>query len=342
MRQRRKQMAKDVTLADIAEKVGVSTVAVSKALSGKAGVSDELRMRIKSIADEMGYIPATYRKAAVETGNIGVIVPEQYYGYSISFYGKLYEKVVRALYDNQYYGILEILGKDAEKERELPRVMQEGKVDGLIFLGQMAESYIRAMVEQTNLPVFFLDTYMPSVVLDTVISDGYYGMYMLTNYLIKRGHKRIAYVGSVGATSSIADRFWGYRRALRESGIPFQEEWEIPDRDERDRTFDKVITEHKGVDAYVCNCDYTAFTVINDLEELGLGVPEDVSVVGFDNFLPEHMDSGRITSYEVDVEHMADLCVKSIIRKIKNRKYTKGVQIVTGEIVEKQSVADRG
>lgn len=334
-------MAKDVTLADIAEKVGVSTVAVSKALSGKAGVSDELRMRIKTIAEEMGYIPGTYRKAAVETGNIGVIVPEQYYGYSVSFYGKLYELVVRALYDNQYYGILEILGKDAEKERELPRVMQEGKVDGLIFLGQMAEGYIRAMVEQTNLPVFFLDTYMPSVMLDTVISDGYYGMYMLTNYLINRGHKRIAYVGSVEATSSIADRFWGYRRALREFHIPFQEEWEIPDRDERDRTFDKIITEHQGVDAYVCNCDYTAFTVINDLEELGLRVPEDVSVVGFDNFLPVHMDSGRITSYEVDVEHMADLCVKSLIKKIKNRKYTKGVQIVTGEIIEKQSVYDR-
>ena len=73
-------MAKDVTLADIAAKVGVSNVAVSKALSGKPGVSDELRIRIKQVADRMGYTTSASGKAAVaETGNIGVIIPEQYY-----------------------------------------------------------------------------------------------------------------------------------------------------------------------------------------------------------------------------------------------------------------------
>lgn len=335
-------MAKEVTLLDIAERVGVSNVAVSKALSGKAGVSEELRERIKSVAQEMGYIPITSRKTAiVETGNIGVIVPEYYYGYSVSFYGKLYEKVVRALYDNEYYGILEILGKDEEQNMTVPRVVQDGKVDGLIFLGQMSDSYIKAMVEQTNLPVFFLDTYKPPVTIDTVISDGYYGMYTLTSYLIERGHKNISYVGNVNATSSIEDRFWGYRRALNAYHIEFRKEWVIPDRDERDRTFEQIITEHKGIDAYVCNCDYTAVTVINNLEELGFKVPEDVSVVGFDNFLPEHMDFGRITSYSVDIERMAELCVKSLIKKIKDKEYVKGIQIVTGKIVEKHSVKDR-
>ena len=71
-------MAKDVTLADIAAKVGVSNVAVSKALSGKPGVSDELRLKIKNVADEMGYVSNTTSKLGkLETGNIGVIIPEQ-------------------------------------------------------------------------------------------------------------------------------------------------------------------------------------------------------------------------------------------------------------------------
>lgn len=74
-------MAKDVTLADIAAKVGVSNVAVSKALSGKPGVSDELRLKIKNIADEMGYVSNTTSKLGkLETGNIGVIIPEHFYG----------------------------------------------------------------------------------------------------------------------------------------------------------------------------------------------------------------------------------------------------------------------
>lgn len=244
-------MAKDVTLADIAAQVGVSNVAVSKALSGKPGVSDELRMRIKQVAQQMGYIPNQSGKVTVgETGNIGVIVPEHYYGYSLSFYGQLYEKVVRALYDNRYYGILELLSKEDEEESNIP------------------------------------NTYMPSIAFDTVISDGYYGTYLLTNYLIRHGHKKIGFVGNVDATNSIADRFWGYRKALRQNNIIFENQWEISDRSKYGKIYDKILTRRIEMDAYVCNCDLAAYTLIQDLEELGYSVPEDVSVVGFDDFLP--------------------------------------------------------
>lgn len=335
-------MAKDVTLADIAAKVGVSNVAVSKALSNKPGVSDELRFKIKQMAEQMGYVPnASGKTSVMKTGNIGVVVPERYYGYSVSFYAQLYEKVVRALYDNNYYGILELLTFENEKEANFPKVMQDEKVDGLILMGQMEENYITKMVGQSELPVFFLDTYMPNVSFDTVISDGYYGMYMLTNYLIQQGHKTIGFVGKVDATSSIADRFWGYKRALRENRIEFQTAWEIPDRDEQGKTFEELIEGKVNMDAYVCNCDFTAHTLIQNLESEGYLVPEDVSVVGFDNFLPIGMDSDRITSYGVDMEHMANVCVKSLIRKIEHKKYVEGIQIVTGKIVLKKSVKKR-
>lgn len=337
-------MAKDVTLADIAAQVGVSNVAVSKALSGKPGVSDELRMRIKQVAQQMGYIPNQSGKVTVgETGNIGVIVPEHYYGYSLSFYGQLYEKVVRALYDNRYYGILELLSKEDEEESNIPKVLQDGKVDGLILLGQLDEKYIEKIVSQVELPVFFLDTYMPSIAFDTVISDGYYGTYLLTNYLIRYGHKKIGFVGNVDATNSIADRFWGYRKALRQNNIIFENQWEIPDRSKYGKIYDKILTRRIEMDAYVCNCDLAAYTVIQDLEELGYSVPEDVSVVGFDDFLPGGVgrEEDRITSYSVDMDRMAEICVKSLIKKIKHKKYVEGVQIVAGKIVEKRTVKSR-
>ena len=163
-------MAKDVTLADIAAKIGESTDAVSKALTGKPGVSDELRVRIKQAAERMGYISSTTGRSAVtETGNIGVIIPEIYYGYTFSFYGQLYEKVVRALYENKYYGILELLTKQDEMDGNIPKVLRDWKVDGVIFMGQVEESYIRKIVSESELPVFFLDTYRPSVAVDTVV-----------------------------------------------------------------------------------------------------------------------------------------------------------------------------
>lgn len=336
-------MAKDVRLADIAAKVGVSNVAVSKALSGKPGVSEELRNKIKDIANKMGYVPSLSAKSSMsETGNIGVVIPENYYGDTLTFYGRLYEKVVKALYENHYFGILELLTKADEKDGNIPKVMQDEKVDGLILLGQMDEGYIKKMVQQTNLPIFFLDTYMPSIEIDTVISDGYYGTYQLTNYLIEQGHRKIGFVGSVDVTSSIADRYWGYRRSLRENKIQFKPEWEISDRDDNGKSFDKIPFSPEECDAYVCNSDYTAYILMRNIEEAGYRVPDDFSVVGFDDFLPMGMDGQYITSYEVDMENMARLCVESLIRKIKHMKYTAGIQIITGRVVKKRTVKSRG
>lgn len=332
-------MAKDVTLADIAQKVGVSNVAVSKALAGKPGVSDELRQKIKSIADELGYISSTVtRQTKAETGNIGVVIPENYYGFSVSFFGKLYECVVKALYDNRYYGILELLTIQDEKEGNMPKIMRDEKVDGVIFLGQLDKAYTIKMAEQAEIPVFFLDTYASVDGIDAVISDGYYGTYQMTNYLIQSGHKNIAYVGSVDATSSIADRYWGYRKALRENNIEFRMEWEIPDRDEKGKTYEKILDFKGDVDAYVCNCDYTAHRLIGNLQSEGFEVPQDVSIVGFDNFVPVGMDCSHITTYDVDMDKMSDICVRSLINKIKNEPYVKGIQVVTGKIIEKGSV----
>lgn len=332
---------KSVTLMDIAAEAGVSSVAVSKALSGKPGVSEELRDKIKKIAEQRGYMPnGSGRTSHVETGNIGVVILEYYYGHSVSFYGKLYENVVKILYDNKYYGILELLSSEDEKARKLPKVLQDKKVDGLIFLGQMDEGYVLEVIQQEDIPFFFLDTYLPSVKIDTVISDSYYGTYELTNYLIQQGHKKIGFVGNVDDTNSIADRFWGYRRALRENHIKFETQWEIKDREESGKTLETILNSTNGMDAFVCNCDYTAYALIQDFADAGYSVPEDVSVVGFDHYLPAGMDH-RITTYEVNMAYMAELCVKSLIKKIKHKKYITGIQIVTGQIIYKQTVKSR-
>lgn len=340
-------MAKKVTLADIAGRVGVSSVAVHKALTDKPGVSEELRGRIKEVAEQLGYKSSSGEKTGTaaargKTGNMGVLIPERYYGFSVvTFYSQLYEQVVKALYKNDYYGILELVSEEDERERRLPRVLQEDKVDGLICLGATDEGYMKALAEQSRLPVFFLDTYHSSVPVDTVISDGYHGTYLLTSYLVSQGHRRIGFVGSVDATTSIADRYWGYRRALRENHIVYQEEWEIPDRDRPGGIYEVIVEDTGNLDALVCNCDYTASIVIRNLEERGYQIPRDISVVGFDDFLPFGMEGDRITSYKVDMERMAEVCVKSLVRKINKKKYIQGVQTVTGQIVYKNSVQKR-
>lgn len=339
-------MAKGVTLSDIADAAGVSSVAVHKALNDKPGVSEDLRKKIKQLALDMGYTNASnnmVKQAAdkTRTGNIGVIIPEQYYGYSTSFYGQLYEHVVKTLYKNKYYGILELLSLEEATSIRLPKVVQDKKVDGLIFFGQVNREYVDFIVRQVKLPIVFLDSYLSVPVIDTVISDGFYGTYVLTNYLIDQGHQKIGFVGSVDKTSSIADRFWGYRKALRENQITFQKDWEIPDRNDRWDIFETIVEDPRGLDAFVCNSDTTAFRVIQNLKEKGFCVPEDVSIVGFDDFLPPGMDGDLITSYHVEIEVMAKRCVKTLLKKLNGERYPKGIQVVTGEIVYKNTVKSR-
>lgn len=332
-------MAKAVKLEDIAKQVGVSNVTVSKALSDKSGVSEEVRQKIKEVARQMGYIPISAQKVKVNkgTGNIGVLVPFRFIDNNTSFYWAIYQNVVTKLQARGYYAILEILDIEDEESCALPKVLQDEKVDGLIMMGQVNNKYSEFIWESNLVPIIFLDFYDTHMEYDTIISDGFYGMYVMTDYLIKMGHRKIGFVGTPLATSSITDRLFGYQKALLENGITLQPEWVIPDRDMDKDGIDIILPEVIPT-AFACNSDYTASCLISKLAERGLSVPEDISVVGFDNYLYPNLSNVQITTYEVEINKMAELCVKTLLKKINRKEYVKGVQIITGHMVIKETV----
>lgn len=338
-------MAKAVKLADIAEIVGVSIVTVSKALSDKPGVGNEMREKIKKTARELGYMPAgaSGLNRAGLTGNVGVIIPKRFIDASAtSFYWELYKRVVNSLSFNGYYAILEIIDKEAETASLSPKMVQDRKVDGIIALGQTDSEYIQFLKRTLTIPVMFLDFYNSEEDFDTVISDSFYGMYMLTNHLISMGHRDIGFVGTVLATSSITDRYFGFCKAMAEHGIEVRKEWIINDRPQSfgDEPSDvDVVLPQKLPTALACNCDSVAYLVINKLKERGLSVPEDISVVGYDNYSYPDNTALPLTTYAVGMRKMADTCVDTLMKKIAGESYYKGVQIVTGHMVVRDSVA---
>ena len=189
-------------------------------------------------------------------------------------------------------------------------------------------------------PVIFMDYYVGKGEYDTVISDGFHGMYRLTNYLIEMGHREIGFFGTPLATSSITDRYLGYVKALMEAGIEPRKEWLIPDRELGTDAFVEVVLPERMPTAFACNCDVVAYRLIRKLKGQGLHVPEDVSVVGYDNYAYEDDSQDPVTTYDVGMRRMAETCVKTLVNKIHGDRYYKGVQIVTGHIVYKKSVRD--
>ena len=337
-------MAKTVKLADIAAIVGVSTVTVSKALSDQKGVSEELRVRIKKLADEMGYKqPSTVRKLqAHKSYNIGVLIAEMFLDKYDSFYWQMYQALTTRAVSKGCFTMLEVVSAVNEEAGNLPMIIQEHKVDGLIVIGAMSSGYLTILNEQSGVPVIYMDYYDEKQACDAVISNSYYGTYALTNYLIHMGHRKIAYVGTLLATESITDRYFGYMKSLMEHGIEMKPEWLIEDRDVDSGFIDtqnKLMIPKDMPTAFVCNCDLTASYMIKKLQQNGYRVPEDVSVVGFDNYLYPGLCNIKITTYEVDIKEMARRTIHNLLKKMGNENYKPGVFIVEGRVVYKESVA---
>ena len=329
---------KSVTMSDVAKELGVSTVSVSKALTGKDGVSASVREAILKKAEEMGYrYTGSKREPEREHHNIGIIISENFISKD-AYYSRLYEKTMMMMADEKQIGLLEIIKKDAQKNLQPPVLMTSEQIEGVIVLGQMSKKYLK-MLREFELPILYMDFYDEDIREDSVISDSVFGSGILTNYLIHKGHKRIAFVGSIRSTSSIMDRYIGYYRAMLTAGLAVEEGWLIEDRNEEGDRIVPILPSNMPT-AFVCNSDATAFELVKQLQGMGYNVPGDISVVGFDNFIYSEMSTPKITTYGVDTDALALNTIRIMLEKLENSDYSVGRVLIPGTMVERESVKE--
>lgn len=331
-------MKNTVTMEDIAKEIGVSIVTVSKAISGKEGVSDKVRADILECAERMGYQYSKVSKYSQRTGknyNIGIVILERFV-YDDTFYNRLYKDLVFRIGEKGHFTMFEIIPEENEHNLLLPNMIVNKKVDAVIIFGQMREVYVEKMKE-SGLPVLLFDFYLYNSTYDCVVSDSVFGSWLLTKYLIDRGHREIGFVGSIDMTTSIMDRYLGYMKAMLEAKIDIDEQWVMEDRDSAGRYIEIKLPD-KMPSAFVCNCDEVAFLLIKRLKHMGYRVPEDISVVGFDNDFHAQLSSPQITSFGIDVKSMVKIAADAIVKKIENPQYRIGRQVVSGKIYERKSV----
>ena len=335
---------KKVRLSDIAAQLNISTVTVSKALADKEGVGDELRQQIKSIAEKMGYQVkksghnTSGAGSRAGTGNIGILIPSRFFSPKVSFYWHIFNALSTELLHRGYYSIMELLSSEDEEAHTLPRLISDKKVDGLVILGQTSDAYLEALNKKYQTFILF-DFYSAKLAYDSVSNDNYFCSYMMTNYVISQGHKKIRFVGNFGATTSITDRFMGFQRAMLEHKLSCQAEDIINDRDQNGSLIKLNLPPAKNMPtAFVCNCDETAANLILTLEEKGYKVPQDISVTGFDNYLPQKQTPVELTTVYIKPEDSTRVAAELIINKITGQPYIKGRHLVSGSLVIRNSV----
>lgn len=337
-------MAKAVKLADIAQQVGVSTVTVSKALSGQKGVSNEMRTKIRQLAGEMGYVKAAQDKTTGRGSyTIGVAVADRYLGGTSSFYLHLYQELSKRAMWKNCFAMLEIISFEEEHNNRMPKMLTEEKVDAVILMGSFSLGYAHFLRKNVHLPLIFLDTLTDEEEFDSVVSNNMMGAYRMTNYLFKMGHCKIGFVGTRLATASIDDRYLGYVKSLMQHGIQGIEEWVIEDRDRETGESDyqrhyQLPDKENMPTAFFCNNDIAAMVMVRKLMECGYDVPGDISIVGFDNFINEPFPKIGITTYEINTKEMAKRSIHILLHKLENPTYRTGVYMIDGKFIERESV----
>lgn len=330
-------MAETVTLKDIASKLGVSVVTISNALSGKKGVSDSVRAQVLETAKALDYDMKKYDNARRNGTKIGIVVSERYLGMGTSFYWSIYQQIAYAASRNNSVTMLEVLDTQTENSGRLPIILGERQVDAVIILGWIQKEYARKIVNSTSMPVLLMDFWDEKLECDAILSNNYLGMYEMTCQLLSRGHEKIAFLGNINANGNIMDRYMGYQKALLERGIPIRNDWVISDRDAESGNM-AVELPREMPTSFVCNSDLAASLLLEKLEEAGYSVPEDISIVGFDNFLFNHPFAEKITTYDVDIKAMAAIGVKTILKKVSGSDKRLGVRIIDGHVVSRSSI----
>lgn len=335
-------MKNGVKMLDIAQKLGVSVVTVSNALAGREGVSDQMRRKICETAEEMGYKPSNTRgmkKMMVPRSgkSVGILTSERFVGPRGTFYWELTAGISNRLSRLNIFTVYECVSAENENRGALPNMLLDHKVDAIIVIGQVHRNYIE-MLSNINLPLLFVDFYDSRFEIDSVNSDSYNGAYLLTDYLIRMGHRDIGFFGTLNATSSINDRFLGYMKCLIENGIEYRSDWTIGDREENGTLLTDPVFPDEMPTAFVCNCDENAALVIMALRSKGVRVPEDISVVGYDNYITMGIGIPAVTTVAVDLSKMAEVSVDIMLKKLADPSYTAGRRVISGKLIVKDSV----
>ena len=332
-----------MNLKDIAKLAGVSTATVSNVLNGNTSkVSAVTKERIEKIIKEVDYKPNAMARslAKKESRMIGLVVP--YIGpdedfFMNPYYARMVAALERYVRSKEYYLMLRCV---PDCRQVIPQ-LSSWNVDGVFFLG-VVESDVKGIISALDAPVVFLDTYTKEKNIVHVGLDDYKGGYLSARYLIGKGHKRIALAcPDYKGTGVVRERYLGFKKACEEAKIEFTED----DIYRTDTVYkgailvgNDIALSGKGYTAVATMSDIVAFGLIEGIKQCGFSVPDDISVIGFDNLAEGEYVYPKLTTISQDINEKANAAGRGMFEILEgNKDYTADIQLPV-QIIERQTV----
>jgi LacI family transcriptional regulator len=273
-----------VTVKDVSQAAGVSTATVSRVLAGFSEVSDDTRQRVLEAAKTLNYQPnRNARNLRMNTASrIGVIISD----IQNPFFGSVVRGIEKITIKDDYTLILGNSDEDPEHEKKLIAMLLEEGVAGIILVPTNADAESYRPLFASGTPFVVIDRQLPFPNLDMVLVDGAAGAEMAVDHLVELGHREIGYVGGMKHLSVMHEREQGFLKALQRHRLPFVEEYLCQGNNRQDGGYSavcKLLSLAQPPSAILIANNLMTLGGLQAIHESGFGIPEQVSLVGFDD-----------------------------------------------------------
>ncbi len=272
------------TLKDIAKILNVSKVTVSKALRDFPDISLEMKKRAKQVAEELGYTPNYIARnlSIKKTYTIGVVVPD----IANLFFATAIHGIINSASEKDYQIILTVSMENDEIEKKNIKKLLSMRCDGLIISISQNTSDLEIFkaIRKLEIPVVFFDRVLDGLGFSSVVSNDRAGAIIAVEYLIKSGYTKIAHLAGSSKTEIGKERCIGYKIALQKHGIPIRKEWIIEggfNKKDGYEGFKKLYENNKLPEVIFTANGLIAAGIYTGIKEVGMSIPEDISVMGF-------------------------------------------------------------
>ncbi|MED5246136.1 MULTISPECIES: LacI family DNA-binding transcriptional regulator [Priestia] len=333
------------TIKDIARVAGVSVTTVSRALNGYSDVNEKTRQKIAAVARELNYSPNTLARGLVmqKSKTIGLLVSgisreSVKDNFTFEVLCGVNERASTLGYDLILFNTNTMM----QREKTYTQLCRERRVDGAIIQGIKKEDLYLKEVVESDIPCVLVDIPVHSNSVGYVTTDNALGAKKAVEHLAGLGHQHIGMINGHEDAFVSQERLNGYREALKECGLSFRSEWVVSGNFEEkkaEKAARELLNRHKEVTAIFCASDLMALGALKACKELGLDVPKDISIVGYDNIVLASYSSPNLTTvgqevYQIGYE-AADLLIEMLEGKETNMERYLDTKLIIRESTAK-------
>lgn len=338
-------MDKNITILKIAECLNISKTTVYKALNDLPGVSVQTKSKVKEAANRLGYRPNLMARSlrGKKTRIIGVLIS---FDFERRWYASLANKLIVRLRDAGYSALVSVAeSENPEDEKKCLEILQGGHIDGIIAGPVLKRQRLRPYwdIIHSGKPIVFFGA-AEELPIDFVGVDNVAGPKLAIEHFVSCGHKRIGFLCCHDEAVVSNNRRYGFEKAMVEAGLPVEPRYMLAGRG----TYESGYTAMKGyieqkdknmATAFFCQNDVAAIGAIRALNEYGLSVPGDVSLIGYDNIQESLYSRPALTTIGACMDTLVARLQEILTAKINNECNELVQELITPELILRDSVA---